>query len=81
MSAAEPMIDPPAHVPECCDRDGAFRIKLKIEAYWRERGYDVSVRIEKKGYVGTMRGARFDVRSDLFNGQPMPNSVARSEAA
>ena len=26
-----------------CTSDGARRLKSKIEAYWRERGYDVDV--------------------------------------
>jgi hypothetical protein len=32
-----------------CTNDGARRLKLKIQEYWRERGYDVSVDLVEEG--------------------------------
>jgi hypothetical protein len=53
-----------------CNADGARRLKLRIEEYWRERGYDVDVKLIEAGFVPAMRSARTDVRSDMVNGLP-----------
>lgn len=53
-----------------CTGDGATRLKSKIEAYWRERGYDVDVKLIEAGFLPAMRSARTDVRSDMVNGLP-----------
>jgi hypothetical protein len=53
-----------------CNTDGARRIKNKIEDYWRDRGYDVEVKLVDAGFMAAMRSARTDVRSDMVNGMP-----------
>ena len=53
-----------------CNVDGARRLKQRIEEYWRERGYDVDVKLIEAGFVAAMRSARTDVRSDMVNGLP-----------
>ena len=53
-----------------CTTDGAKKIKDKIEAYWRERGYDVDIDLVEAGFVAAMRSGRTDVRSDMINGMP-----------
>lgn len=53
-----------------CTKDGALRIKEKIEAYWAERGHDVQVNLVQGGFLPSMRSARTDVRSNLINGVP-----------
>lgn len=53
-----------------CSTEGASRLKSKIEAYWRERGYDVDVKLVDAGFLPAMRSARTDVRSDMVNGMP-----------
>jgi len=53
-----------------CNADGARRIKQRIEEYWRERGFDVEVKLVEAGFVAAMRSARTDVRSDMVNGFP-----------
>lgn len=70
MSAEHPMLDPLPDVRELCDRRGAEELKSKIEIFWACRGKRVHVWLEKKGFVSTMRGARWDVRSDLLDGLP-----------
>lgn len=68
--------DPLAPLPLVdIDRDassakGAPRLKEKIEAYWRARGFDVMVRLEYRGFIPAMRSARTDIRSDLVDGLP-----------
>jgi hypothetical protein len=57
-----------------CTNDGARRIKMKIEEYWKERGYDVEVKLVDAGFVAAMRSARTDVRSDMVNGFPRRRS-------
>ena len=64
---------------EWCDNDGAQRLKQRIEAYWRERGYDVDVALVDAGFTPSMRTARIAVRSDMVNG--MPRRRAESEAS
>ncbi len=53
-----------------CTVDGARRLKQRIEEYWRERGYNVDVKLIEAGFVAAMRSARTDVRSDMVNGMP-----------
>lgn len=59
-----------------CTIEGARRLKERIEAYWRDKGYAVDVKLIDAGFMPAMRSARTDVRSDMVNGMPK-----RSEAA
>lgn len=69
--------------PECesdyCDRTGAEALKAKIEAHWAAQGRSVHVWLEPKGFHPTIRAARYDVRSDLLNGQPRPTDATNIE--
>jgi hypothetical protein len=53
-----------------CSREGAMRLKEKIEAYWRERGQPVQLSLHNVGFHPAIRAARYDVRSDMVNGMP-----------
>ena len=53
-----------------CTSDGARRLKQRIEEYWRERGYEVDVKLVDASFVAAMRSARTDVRSNMVNGMP-----------
>ena len=53
-----------------CNADGARRLKQRIEEYWRDRGYNVDIKLVEAGFVAAMRSARTDVRSDMVNGLP-----------
>jgi hypothetical protein len=53
-----------------CNTEGARRLKQRIEEYWRERGYQVDIKLVEAGFVAAMRSARTDVRSDMVNGFP-----------
>lgn len=53
-----------------CNEDGAKRLKHKIEQYWTERGYDVSIDLVDACFIAAMRSARTDVRSNMVNGMP-----------
>jgi hypothetical protein len=53
-----------------CTSDGARRLKQRIEEYWRERGYEVDVKLVDASFVAAMRSARTDVRSNMINGLP-----------
>lgn len=53
-----------------CNADGARRLKQRIEEYWRDRGYNVEIKLVEAGFVAAMRSARMDVRSDMVNGFP-----------
>lgn len=57
---------------DLCTPDGARRLKERIESYWKERGYDVSVDLVDAGFMPAMRSARTDVRSNMVNGRPRP---------
>lgn len=59
-----------------CNVDGARRLKQRIEEYWRERGYNVEVKLIEAGFVAAMRSARTDVRSDMVNGFPTKRASA-----
>lgn len=53
-----------------CDREGACRLKQKIEEYWLERGHSVDVKLVEARFHMAMRSARTDIRSDMVNGMP-----------
>ncbi len=57
---------------DLCTPEGARRLKERIEAYWRERGYDVNIDLVDAGFMPAMRSARTDVRSNMVNGFPRP---------
>lgn len=59
-----------------CTEDGAKRLKQKIEQYWTERGYDVSIDLVDACFIAAMRSARTDVRSNMVNGMPRRRVVA-----
>lgn len=54
-----------------CDGNGAAYLKQKIEAYWQSRGFPApKISLARANFVGVMRSARTDVRSDMINGMP-----------
>lgn len=85
MSVAEPLpresypLEPPAGFQDCCSRDGAIRLKARIEAYWRERGYVVNIRLDRKDFTSIMRTVRYDLRSDMVNALPRIRAVPSPE--
>jgi len=59
-----------------CTTDGARRLKQRIEEYWRDRGFDVDIKLVDAGFVAAMRSARTDVRSNMVNGLPTRRQAA-----
>lgn len=59
------------------DRQGANKLKARIEQYWRERGFAVQVMLVDAPFSPAVRAARVDIRSDLVNG--MPRRLPRTE--
>ncbi len=64
-----------------CSREGAQRLKEKIEAYWREKGQNVTLSLHNVGFHPAIRAARFDVRSDMVNGMPRSGAVKATPPA
>ena len=60
----------PRDTGEYTDRAGAELLKARIEAYWRERGYEIQVTLAQAAFAPALRAARFDIRSELVNGLP-----------
>jgi len=60
-----------------CSREGAVALKAKIEAYWRERGHEVMIVLQNVGFHPAIRAVRYDVRSDMVNGQPRAGKTGR----
>lgn len=81
MSVEFPMLDPIPEFKNYCDRKGAEELKSKIEVYWAMRGKTVHVWLEKRGFNPQIRGARFDVRSDLVDALPRPSPEQIERAA
>lgn len=52
------------------DRTGARVLKERIEAYWRERGFEIQVNLVEAPFSPAIRAARVDIRSELINGLP-----------
>lgn len=78
MCAEFPVLEPPPHVGEWCNREGAEALKAKIEAYWEARGWPVQVWIEQRGFESALRGAHYVVRSNIVSGLPSPQRVERA---
>lgn len=66
---------------DLCTNEGASRLKDKIEAYWKERGFDINVKLVNAEFVPSMRSARTDIRSNLVNGMPSRNSEMQLQSA
>ncbi len=69
---------PPA---DYTSREGALALKARIEAFWHERGHDVTVALHNVGFHPAIRAARFDVRSDMVNGLPRSGRAKRAAEA
>lgn len=69
-AAAKAMTTAEPSATEYTDRYGADALKTRIEAYWRERGFDVQVMLVEGSFTPQLRACRVDVRSDLVNGLP-----------
>jgi hypothetical protein len=64
-------------IDDFCGKDGAKKLKAKIEEYWTCRGYDVYVDLIDAGFEPAMRSARTDVRSNMVNGMPPKKNDAK----
>lgn len=51
-------------------REGALKLKARIEAKWAERGKRVRVTLEQRDFDNITRHARYDLRSEMVDGQP-----------
>jgi hypothetical protein len=63
-----------------CTTEGARRLKMRIEEYWRDRGYAVDIKLVDSPFVAAMRSARTDVRSDMVNGFPRRSRPEKDNA-
>lgn len=57
----------------CLTRPGAEQLASRIREFWKAKGQDVAVRVERSG---DGPHGPWAVRSDLINGSPRRNSVA-----
>lgn len=51
-------------------KSGAAALAARIREYWSERGFEVLLSVEEKGFHPVTRAVRFEVRSDLVDGLP-----------
>lgn len=58
---------------------GAYRLKQQIERYWRERGFEVHLRLVKGAYQIGARQASYQIQSDMING--LPRQCIKAERA
>lgn len=49
---------------------GAKKLKERIEAKWAERGLNVKVELIERGFDNITRHSRYDIRSEMVDGQP-----------
>jgi hypothetical protein len=58
-------------VPETLDAEGAYALKVKIQNYWRARGFPAPNVYTVHAHAGVnLQTARYDVRSDMIGGWP-----------
>ena len=54
------------------DLAGAQRLKEKIEAHWRAKGFKPpKIELVAQGFDNSVRACRYDVRSDMKGGMPL----------
>ncbi|MEZ6023931.1 MAG: hypothetical protein R3C16_11080 [Hyphomonadaceae bacterium] len=80
MNSATALEPGPRQTFDYTKKEGAQRLKETIEAYWRERGFDVQVMLAQGPFTIELRAARYDVRSDLINGMPRAALEKMAEA-
>jgi hypothetical protein len=50
--------------------EGAYKLKCKIERYWKKRGHDVKCTVHHGAFIPAIREAHLYIRSDMINGLP-----------
>jgi hypothetical protein len=80
MSVAFDSNSPARDTGNYTDRAGAETLKARIEAYWRERGYEIQVTLAAAAFTPALRASRFDIRSELIDGLPRA-CCSRAKAA
>ena len=67
----EPEFKPTRTIGDYVTKEGAEKLKARIEDYWRNRGYiPPTVGLLSQGFVPQIREARYDLRSDMVGGLP-----------
>lgn len=57
--------------------EGAQRLKEKIEAHWRSKGFKPpKIELVAQGFDSSVRACRYDVRSDMRGGLPLERADA-----
>lgn len=52
--------------------EGAKRLKEKIEAHWRSKGFKPpKIDLVQQGFDNSVRACRYDLRSDMSGGLPL----------
>ena len=74
MTEDDPVSANPEH--DFCSHEGAILLKAKIEAFWRERGKLVCLKLRQVGFHPAIRESRWVVDSDMVNGWPREAPVA-----
>jgi hypothetical protein len=55
-----------------CDLEGAKRLKEKIEAHWRAKGFKPpKIELVQQAFDSSVRAGRYDLRSDMSGGLPL----------
>lgn len=67
-------------IPDHLTEAGAVNLARKLEAYWKERGFDVDAIVQRGigrcSHMDKSGGAWFVVRSNLVNGLPPGATVS-----
>jgi hypothetical protein len=59
------------------DLAGAKRLKEKIEAHWRAKGFKPpEIELISRGFDNSVRAARYDLRSNMRGGMPVERADA-----
>lgn len=59
------------------DLAGAQRLKEKIEAHWRSKGFKPpTIELVEVGFHASIRAARYDLRSNMQGGMPLERADA-----
>lgn len=51
-------------------QEGATELARRINAFWTAKGKAPVISLHRVNYDAGVRGARFDIRSDMLNGKP-----------
>jgi len=57
----------------------ASELLVRIQAYWADKGYQVTGHVVEAGYSERLRSTVYEIKTDLLNGRPIKRAAYRNQ--